>query len=288
MILSLAGDNYDHGHRRLLNSLPAVTAVGFRTIEKSLNSLAHEVGSYLGVSRKMLSMTSELPQEVQALSTIFLVEDDTEIGGQLRAILEANNYKVTWCVTGFSALHAIREHTPDLVLLDIGLPDMDGFALCREMRATRKNVPIIMVTAADSDIDVVMGLDSGANDYVTKPFSGEVLLARIRAHLREAPAQPHSAPLQHRNIVVSQDSMSATCNGVLVDLRLRELELLLYLCRTAGRIVTRRELFAEVWDVTWTNHSKTLDMHIHALRRKFGDELNISTIRGVGYRLELA
>jgi two-component system, OmpR family, response regulator RegX3 len=236
----------------------------------------------------MLSIAPDAPEKLKALSTIFLVEDDTEIGDQLRTILEANGYQVRWCVTGFSALHAMKEHTPDLVLLDIGLPDMDGFALCREMRATRKDLPIIMVTAADSDIDVVMGLDSGANDYVTKPFSGEILLARIRAHLRETDGQPRSAPLHHRNIVVSQDSMSATCNGVLVDLRLRELELLMYLCRTAGRIVTRRELFAEIWDVTWTNHSKTLDMHIHALRRKFGEELHISTIRGVGYRLELA
>jgi DNA-binding response OmpR family regulator len=236
----------------------------------------------------MLSTTPDVPVKLQALSTIYLVEDDPEIGAQLQTILEANGYQVTWCRTGFSALHAMTEQTPDLVLLDIGLPDMDGFALCREMRVSRKDVPIIMVTAADSDIDVVMGLDSGANDYVTKPFSGEILLARIRAHLRDTDARPGSAPLLHRNIVVSPDSMTATCNGVLVDLRLRELELLMFLCRTAGRIVTRKELFAEIWDVTWTNHSKTLDMHIHALRRKFGDELHISTIRGVGYRLELA
>jgi two-component system, OmpR family, response regulator RegX3 len=236
----------------------------------------------------MLSSAPDAPEKLQNFRTIFLVEDDAEIGGQLRTILEANDYQVNWCLTGFSALHAMREQTPDLVLLDIGLPDMDGFALCREMRVSRKDVPIIMVTAADSDIDVVMGLDSGASDYVTKPFSGEVLLARIRAHLRDTDARPGSAPLLHRNIVVKPDSMTATCNGVGVDLRLRELELLIFLCRTAGRIVTRKELFAEIWDVTWTNHSKTLDMHIHALRRKFGNELNVSTIRGVGYRLEPA
>jgi DNA-binding response OmpR family regulator len=99
--------------------------------------------------------------------------------------------------------------------------------------------------------------------------------------------KPDSAPVIHRNIVVSPASITVTCHGALIDLRLREFELLLYLCRTAGRVVTRRELFAEIWDVKWVNHSKTLDMHIHALRQKLGDEIHISTIRGVGYRLEL-
>jgi DNA-binding response OmpR family regulator len=122
---------------------------------------------------------------------------------------------------------------------------------------------------------------------VTKPFSSEVLLARIRAHLRQVTVKPDSAPVIHRNIVVSPASITVTCHGTPVDLRLREFELLLYLCRTAGRVVTRRELFAEIWDVTWANHSKTLDMHIHALRQKLGDEIHISTIRGVGYRLEI-
>ena len=235
----------------------------------------------------MLTMGSRLGARVEPDATILLVEDDVEIGGQLCATLETHNYRVRWCVTGLSALRAMNEQKPDLILLDVGLPDMDGFALCRELRFLRQEMPIVIVTAADSDIDVVMGLDSGASDYVTKPFTSEVLLARIRAHLRQVTVKPDSAPLIHRNIVVSPASVTVTCHGTLVDLRLREFELLLYLCRNAGRVVTRRELFAEIWDVTWVNHSKTLDMHIHALRQKLGDEIHISTIRSVGYRLEL-
>lgn len=235
----------------------------------------------------MLTMTSRGGAQVVPDAAILLVEDDVEIGGQLCRMLESKNYRVRWCVTGLSTLRAIDEHKPDLILLDIGLPDIDGFALCRELRSLRKDIPIVMVTAADSDIDVVMGLDSGACDYVTKPFTSEVLLARIRAHLRQVTMRQDSAPVVHRNIVVSPDSIAVTCNGTLVDLRLREFELLLYLCRAAGRVVPRRELFAEIWDVKWANHSKTLDMHIHALRQKLGDEIHISTIRGVGYRLEL-
>jgi two-component system, OmpR family, response regulator RegX3 len=235
----------------------------------------------------MLTMTSRGGARVEPDAVILLVEDDVEIGGQLCSTLESNNYRVRWCVTGLSTLRAMDEQKPDLILLDVGLPDMDGFALCRELRYLRKEMPIVMVTAADSDIDVVMGLDSGASDYVTKPFTSEILLARIRAHLRHVTVKPDSSPVIHRNIVVSPASITVTCHGALVDLRLREFELLLYLCRTVGRVVTRRELFAEIWDVKWANHSKTLDMHIHALRQKLGDEIHISTIRGVGYRLEL-
>jgi DNA-binding response OmpR family regulator len=235
----------------------------------------------------MLTMTSRGGARLEPDATILLVEDDVEIGGQMCMSLETNNYRARWCVTGLSALRAMDEHKPDLILLDVGLPDMDGFALCRELRALRKEMPIVIVTAADSDIDVVMGLDSGASDYVTKPFTSEVLLARIRAHLRQVTLRPDTTNVIHHNLVVSPDSITVTCHGTLVDLRLREFELLLYLCRTAGRVVTRRELFAEIWDVRWANHSKTLDMHIHALRSKLGDEIHISTIRGVGYRLEL-
>ena len=235
----------------------------------------------------MLTMTSGGGAQVVPDATILLVEDDVEIGGQLCRTLETNNYRVRWCVTGGSTLRAMDEQKPDLILLDIGLPDMDGFALCRELQSLCRQMPIVMVTAADSDIDVVMGLDSGACDYVTKPFTSEVLLARIRAHLRQVTVKPDAAPVIHRNIVVYPDSITVTASGTLVDLRLREFELLLYLCRAAGRVVTRRELFAEIWEVKWVNHSKTLDMHIHALRQKLGDEIHISTIRGVGYRLEL-
>ena len=220
------------------------------------------------------------------VALICVVEDDLEIGSQLRDVLEANSYRVTWCTNGAAALQTMAKESPDLVLLDAVLPDMSGFSLCREFRESRKDTPVIFVTASDNEIDIVMGLDSGACDYVTKPFTIDVLLARIRAHLRPLDLAQRTLPVMHKGITISPDSMSVTCDGKPIDLRLREVELLLYLCRSAGRVLTRRELFAEIWDVRWANSSKTLDMHIHALRRKLGDSVNITTMRGVGYRLE--
>ena len=147
---------------------------------------------------------------------------------------------------------------------------------------------MIIVTARGSDIDVVVGLDSGAVDYVVKPFSLDVLLARVRAHLRGSRPVDLAAPLAVGELVVSPASHAVIWKGETINLRNREFDLLVYLCRHAGQVVTRRELFAEIWDVRWENSSKTLDMHIHALRTKVGAAIEITTIRGVGYRLESA
>jgi DNA-binding response OmpR family regulator len=174
----------------------------------------------------------------------------------------------------------------DLILLDIGLPDVDGMVLCREVSKEKPDLPIIIITARGSDIDVVVGLDGGAVDYLAKPFALEVLLARVRAHLRCPRSVDVAAPLVVGELVVSPASHEVTWKGQAIALRNREFDLLLYLCRHVGQVVTRRELFAEIWDVRWANSSKTLDMHIHALRFKIGAAIEITTIRGLGYRLE--
>jgi DNA-binding response OmpR family regulator len=217
---------------------------------------------------------------------IFVVEDDTSIGAVMRDALASHNYQTSWFVTGADAIAAIEDSMPDLVLLDAGLPDIDGFSLCRWLRSRDAEVPIILVTARDAEIDIVVGLDAGANDYVTKPFSMTVLLARIRAHLRSVDgAAGPDEPIELGTVRIDPGAYVVTVKGHPVDFRPREFELLLYLARQAGRVVNRDRLLSDVWDLHWDSSTKTVDMHIVALRRKLGDSIEIVTVRGVGYRL---
>jgi DNA-binding response OmpR family regulator len=208
----------------------------------------------------------------------------------LRDALDANGYDVALCRTGGAAMAHAAAASPDLVLLDLGLPDADGVVLCRWLRSRHPEVPIVVVTARDADVDVVVGLDAGADDYVTKPFALPVLLARVRAHLRttgvDAGRRITIGPL-----VVDRDAYRAHLDGQELDLRPKEFALLALLAGEAGRVVTRDRILAELWDLHWESSTKTLDMHVLALRRKLGDRDPpwrwISTVRGVGFRFEL-
>lgn len=215
---------------------------------------------------------------------ILVVEDDESIGQTVTTSLLSHGYLVQWCTDGASATATVEQTVPDLVLLDAGLPDIDGFTLCRWLREQHRDLPILLVTARDAEIDIVVGLDAGASDYVTKPFSMNVLLARVRAHLRATAASPDEA-VELGTLRVDPAAYVATVDGAPVDLRRREFELLALLCREVGRVVTRERLLAEVWDLHWETSTKTLDMHVMALRRKLGDAIEIATVRGVGYRL---
>lgn len=215
---------------------------------------------------------------------VLLVEDDVGIGSSLQQALGAQGYDIVWAADGAAARHAMGQALPDLVLLDAGLPDVDGFSLCREFRAGHRDLPIVIVTARDADIDIVLGLDAGATDYVTKPFSLDVLLARMRAHLR-AHTVPE-VPIAIGHVRVDTASFTATLDGEPLDLRTREFELLAYLARRAGTVVRREQIMSDVWDVHWDTSSKTLEMHVAALRRKLGDAVTITAVRGIGYRLE--
>lgn len=214
-----------------------------------------------------------------------VVEDDESIGRAVTDSLETQGYLVEWCTHGASATVAAQRLTPDLVLLDAGLPDVDGFALCRSLRERHSDMPIVLVTARDAEIDIVVGLDAGANDYVTKPFSMNVLLARVRAHLRSSEPTDVDIPLEVGILRVDVAAYVVTVDSEPIELRRREFELLVLLMREAGRVVTRERLLAEVWDVHWESSTKTLDMHVMTLRRKLGDAVEIATIRRVGYRL---
>ncbi len=217
---------------------------------------------------------------------VLVVEDDEAIGRAVRDSLESHGYQAEWCGTGAAAQSAVDQLVPDLVVLDVGLPDIDGFALCRSLREQHRDMPIVLVTARDAEIDIVVGLDAGANDYVTKPFSMNVLHARVRAHLRNVDVDDPDAMLELGSVRVDPAAYAVTVEGRAVELRPREFELFLLLCRQAGRVVTRERLLAEVWDLHWESSTKTLDMHVMALRRKFGDAIDIATVRGVGYRLD--
>jgi DNA-binding response OmpR family regulator len=220
-------------------------------------------------------------------TTLLVVEDDEAIGRGLVQALTAQGAVVGWARTGSEALRMAGSLT-DLVLLDLGLPDVDGVEICRELRERYPSLDIVVVTARSDEIDVVVGLDAGADDYIVKPFRLAELLARIRARLRRqlssAPGAVEVGPLH-----LDLGARRCLLDGREVDLRAREFDLLAVLALDAGRVISRRRLFAEVWDQHHDSTTKTLDMHVSALRRKLdraGGPSLISTVRGVGYRLE--
>ncbi len=238
-----------------------------------------------------------------------VIEDDEAIGSTVESALVANGYIVDRHLNGGSATEALpagvatvgaagssspagsaslpaASSLPDLVLLDAGLPDMDGFSLCRWLRRNYPDLPIVMVTARDAEIDIVVGLDAGATDYVTKPFSINVLLARVRAHLRTTDVVDPDLPLTVGPLSVFATAYRATLDGALLELRPREFQLLTYFAQNAGRVVTREQILSSVWDLHWDSSTKTVDMHVLALRRALGDRVEIVNIRGVGYRME--
>lgn len=221
-------------------------------------------------------------------SRILLVEDDEQIGHGLAEILRTEGHDVRWVRTGGEALG--DRDLSDLVLLDLGLPDVDGIDVCRQLRASHPETTIVMLTARDAEIDAVVGLDAGADDYVTKPFGVAALNARIRAHLRRQAPAAADGVIEVGTLRVDLGARRVTVEGREVDLRAKEFDLLALLVSEAGTAITRERLMAEVWDEHWFGSTKTLDMHVSALRRKLGDPADaptlITTLRGVGYRFE--
>jgi two-component system response regulator RegX3 len=214
---------------------------------------------------------------------LLVVEDDPTISEPLRAGLQREGFEIDLVSTGAAALAADEA---DLVLLDLGLPDMDGADVCRQLRV-RSRVPIIVVTARGDEIDRVVLLELGADDYVVKPFGFRELLARIRAVLRRTGDQ--AAPAADPCIVVGRleidtRTRNVTLGGSPVALTPKEHDLLVYLARDPGAVFTRKQLIEDVWDQNWWGSTKTLDVHIASLRKKLAPEL-IETVRGVGFRL---
>jgi DNA-binding response OmpR family regulator len=223
---------------------------------------------------------------------LLVVEDDDAIGRQLTGSLRAQGWRAFHAATARAALDRLAVvGRVDLVLLDVGLPDMDGIALCRQLRSALPDTVIIMLTARTEEIDIVLGLEAGADDYLTKPFRLVELLARVRAHLRRgtAAAAPPPPVLVGR-LRVDPAERRATVDGREVPLRPKEFDLLVVLAGSAGRALARERLMGEVWDEHWFGSTKTLDMHVSALRRKLAEaglrRDSITTLRGYGYRFE--
>jgi two-component system response regulator RegX3 len=225
--------------------------------------------------------------------TVLIVEDEESITTPLTAALAREGFDTEVAATAAEALERAASVEPDLVLLDLMLPDGSGLDVCRELRRTSK-VPIIVVTARGDEADRVVGLELGADDYVVKPFSARELTARIRAVLRrseaaeERPAEPE-ARLSVGPLVVDPARRTASVHDEPLELSRKEFDLLYVLAREAGRVVTREQLLEEVWETTWFGSTKTLDVHVSSLRRKLRDDPAdprfIHTVRGVGFRL---
>ncbi len=220
---------------------------------------------------------------------ILLVEDERAIAEGLAITLEAEGFQVRWINDGAEAIPTWERYRPDLVLLDLMLPGRSGTDICRDLRQ-RSNVPIIMVTARDAEVDRVVGLELGADDYITKPFSARELIARIRAVLRRAndATLVGDEPSEASGVRVDRARHEVTVDGARVDLPPKEFDLLALLVDNAGRVLTRDQLIDEVWGSNYHGDTKTLDVHVRRLRKRIEEEpqepRRLLTVRGVGYR----
>jgi DNA-binding response OmpR family regulator len=220
--------------------------------------------------------------------TIVVVEDDPNIADLVDMYLRREGFRVLQATDGDAGLALIDRERPRLVVLDVGLPGaLDGLEVCRRLRAAG-SVPVLMLTARDAEIDRVLGLELGADDYVTKPFSPRELVARVKAILRrvDAPRAALPAVLTVGAVEVDRGRREARARGHAVALATREYDLLQYLAENAGLALTRRQILDGVWGPHWYGDERTVDVHVRQLRRKLGDALPLSTVWGVGYRLD--
>ena len=224
------------------------------------------------------------------MAMIYVVEDDENIRQLVATALQAFGYQVKAFENAGSGLDALKEATPDLMLFDLMLPDMDGVEAVRRIRADAAyaDLPIMILTAKNSELDKVTGLDAGADDYLTKPFGILELKARVQALLRRTSRSRKPAVLTGQDLQVNCDTRDVTRNGEKIDLTFKEFELLKLLMENSERVMTRSELLNLVWGIDFEGETRTLDMHIRTLRQKLGDDADnphyIHTVRGVGYR----
>ncbi|GBF33233.1 phosphate regulon transcriptional regulatory protein PhoB [Desulfocucumis palustris] len=230
------------------------------------------------------------------MSMILVVDDEANIVELLKFNLEKENFKVLSAGDGITGLTMAQEYLPDLIILDIMMPDKDGFEVCRALRANPKTavVPIIMLSAKGELMDKVIGLEMGADDYITKPFSPRELLARVKANLRRQEyVQKTTAPgsekeIKHNNMIIRPERFEAILEGTRLDLSPKEFEILLVLASNPGRVFSRDVLLEKIWGFDAIRETRTVDVHIRYLRQKIErDPANpefIETVRGVGYR----
>lgn len=220
--------------------------------------------------------------------TVVVVEDDPSIADLLDLYLRQAGYRVLQASSGERGLELVQHHAPAIVVLDIGLPGIDGLEVCRRIRATSA-VPVLFLTARDGELDRIVGLELGADDYVTKPFSPREIVARVKAILRrgQAPlAAPDVAAIEITDtMVVDTNRRETLVRGLPVALATREFDLLAFLARNLGLALTRQQLLDGVWGADWYGDDRTVDVHVRQLRKKLGDDLPLATVWGIGYRL---
>ncbi len=224
--------------------------------------------------------------------SVLIVEDDKNIAELLQLYLEKEGYAVTLAVDGGQGLEKFRSIQPDLVLLDVMMPVMDGWAVCKAIRA-ESQIPVIMLTAKSELDDKITGLKTGADDYITKPFEMKEVLARIEAVLRRSDrgsAKPAARRLSFDKLTIDMDAFELTVDGKKVDTPPKEMELLFYLASSPNRVYTRNQLLDEVWGFDYFGDSRTVDVHVKRLREKLenvSDRWCLKTVWGVGYKFEV-
>jgi DNA-binding response OmpR family regulator len=219
--------------------------------------------------------------------TVLLIEDEPSVGELVRAYLDRDGYRVIWVRSGEEGLAELDRHPVRIVILDLGLPGIDGFEVCRRIR-DRNGLPILFLTARDGEVDRILGLELGADDYVTKPFSPREVVARVKAILRRGEASTRSAATVidvGDGIEINLDRREVLLAGAPVALATREFDLLAHFATNQGIALSRQQLLDAVWGLGWHGDDRTVDVHVRQLRLKLGDELPLATVWGVGYRL---
>jgi len=223
--------------------------------------------------------------------TVVVVEDDPHIAELVELYLRRDGFRVLRRSTGASALDAVRDERPRLVVLDVGLPDIDGFEVCRRLRA-ESDVPVIFLTARGDEVDRVLGLELGADDYLPKPFSPAELAARVRAVIRRSEAAPTVAVPADDDVIrvgpveVDSGRRELRVEGTVVETTTREFALLRFLAENPGRALSRQQILDGAWGYDWYGDARTVDVHVAQVRKKLGGAATITTVRGLGYRLE--
>jgi DNA-binding response OmpR family regulator len=217
--------------------------------------------------------------------TIVVVDDEPNIADLVDLYLAREGYRVLKVGSGQAGLDAVRDHRPRLVVLDVGLPDMDGLEVCKRIRRTSQ-IPVIFLTARDGEVDRVLGLELGADDYLTKPFSPAELVARVKAVLRRVDGGPPSEVVQAGRVTIDAGRREIRVGDEVIELTTKEFDLLRYLAERPGLALSRQQILDGVWGYDWFGDARTDDVHIAQVRKKLGDAVTIKTVRGVGYRLE--
>ncbi|HEY6150285.1 MAG TPA: response regulator transcription factor [Gaiellaceae bacterium] len=221
------------------------------------------------------------------VQTVLVVEDETSIASFVALYLKNAGYRVQTAGTGQEALDALSHDRPDLVVLDLMLPDIDGIEVCRRIRRG-SDLPILMLTARDEDVDKIIGLEVGADDYLTKPFNPRELVARVKSILRRAVPErrePQERQLKHGSLEIDAGRREVRVDGKEVQLAPKEFDLLWELLDHRGLVLTRDQLLERVWGYTFAGDTRTVDVHVRQLRRKLGDASPIVTVWGVGYKV---